>query len=230
MNTPPEQPGNSERTVPGKSLRIVAFANFFKSYMSAATVVAASIPIPVASWKLIPIYSQQRGFLTVYSSLFCFLLLAFVFSIRHRLAPPMFSAGKRGMVIAILPLVFIFLTFGCILAYHAVLQMSVQQLRELGIQASTSDLLEKVDATEIPYALALAVCYLGIFVFAEAAFVLMAIREYLEDLLHLNETALLHGIPGFPTPASTPTAANAEEHRGLHAAELRAINRLREKS
>jgi hypothetical protein len=230
MNKPAEPPGNTERAVPGKGLRIVAFANFFKSYMSAATVVAASIPIPVASWKLIPIYAQQRGFLTVYASLFCFLLLAFVFSIRHRLAPPMFSAGKRGLVIAILPFIFILLTLGCILAYHAVLQMSVQQLRELGIQASTSDLLEKVDATEIPYALALSACYLGIFVFAEAAFILMAIREYLEDLLHLNETAMLRGIPGFSTPPSMPLAASAEEPRGIHAAELRAINRLREKA
>ena len=58
--------------------------------MSVSTIVAASIPIPAASWKLIPIYVRQSGFLTVYASLFCFLLLAFVFSIRHRLAGPMF--------------------------------------------------------------------------------------------------------------------------------------------
>ena len=58
---------------------------------------------------------------------------------------------------------------------------------------TTTELLDKVDVTEIPYAIELAACYLGIFIFAELAFVLMAIREYLQDLLHLDEVALLRG-------------------------------------
>src|SRR6266567_4563825 len=90
-----------------KPTRLEVFANFFKGYMSVSTVVAASIPIPVTNWKLIPIYAQQRGFLTVYASLFCFLLLAFVFSIRHRLARPMFFRGRMGGVVAALPAVLI---------------------------------------------------------------------------------------------------------------------------
>lgn len=209
----------AKRSFTAKSLRITRFASFFKSYMSVSTIVAAAIPIPIAAWKLIPIYTQQRGFLTVYASLFCFLLLAFVFSIRHRLAPRMFSGGKQGLFIAALPFLFILLTLACILAYHAVLQLSVQQLRELGIQASTSDLLARMDSTEIPYALALALCYLGIFVFAEAAFVLMAIREYLQGVLHLNETALLHGVPGFAPPSAPtgePDTAHPQESAGPH--------------
>src|SRR4051812_14272722 len=79
----PEERNQAERSRP---TRLALFANFFKGYMSVATIVAAAIPIPITSWKLIPIYSQQRGFLTVYSSMFCFLLLSFVFSIRHLLA------------------------------------------------------------------------------------------------------------------------------------------------
>ena len=70
---------DAKTTASANTTRLEVFANFFKGYMSVSTIVAASIPIPVASWKLIPIYSQQRGFLTVYASLFCFLLLAFVF-------------------------------------------------------------------------------------------------------------------------------------------------------
>jgi hypothetical protein len=178
-----------------KTTRLAGFANFFKGYMSVSTIVAASIPIPVASWKLIPIYSQQRGFLTVYASLFCFLLLAFVFSIRHRLAAPMFTRGRMGAVIAALPFVFIVLTLASIVTYHALIQQSIGELRELGLRLTTTDLLDKVDLTEIPHAVELAACYLGIFIFAEAAFVLMAIREYLQDLLHLDEVALLRGIP-----------------------------------
>lgn len=183
------------QSVPANSTRLAVFANFFKGYMSVSTIVAASIPIPVGSLKLIPVFSQQRGFLTVYASLFCFLLLAFVFSIRHRLAGPMFRKGPAGALIAALPFVFIVLTLGSVIAYHAVLLESIEQLRSLGLTASTTVLLDKMDATEIPYAVELAACYLGIFIFAESAFVLMAIREYLQDLLHLDEVTLLRGAP-----------------------------------
>ena len=177
-----------------KSTRLAGFANFFKGYMSVSTVVAASIPIPVASWKLIPIYAQQRGFLTVYASLFCFLLLAFVFSIRHRLARPMFFSRRMGTVVAALPAVCIILTLACIVTYHALIKESIEQLRELGFgRTPVKDLLDQIDATQIPYAVELSACYLGIFIFAELAFVLMATREYLQDLLHLDEVALLRG-------------------------------------
>jgi hypothetical protein len=186
---------DAKTTASANTTRLEVFANFFKGYMSVSTIVAASIPIPVASWKLIPIYSQQRGFLTVYASLFCFLLLAFVFSIRHRLAAPMFTRGRRGAVIAALPFVFIVLTLACIVMYHALIQQSIGDLRALGLRMTTTDLLDKVDVTEIPHAIELAACYLGIFIFAEAAFVLMAIREYLQDLLHLDEAALLRATP-----------------------------------
>ena len=192
----------TKRAGQGKSMRIAVFANFFKGYMSVSTIVAASIPIPIATWKLIPIYSQQRGFLTVYASLFCFLLLAFVFSIRHRLAVPMFSKGKMSSFIAALPFILIVLTLASIMTYHAVLQQSIEQLRGLGLRFTTADLLDKVDATEIPYAVPLAACYLGIFIFAESAFVLMAIREYLQDLLQLDEIALLHGTAEISQPRS----------------------------
>ena len=185
-------PDERLQTAPSKPTRLAGFATFFKSYMSVSTIAAAAIPIPVASWKLIPIYAQQRGFLTVYASLFCFLVLALVFSIRHRLVRPMFSHGPLGGVVAALPAVFIVLTLACIMTYHALLQASIGQIRDLGLgTTSMKDLLDKIDATQIPYAVELAACYLGIFFFAELAFVLMAMREYLQDLLHLDEVELL---------------------------------------
>ncbi len=174
-----------------RPLRIAVFANFFKSYMSVSTIVAASIPIPVASLKLIPTYSQQKGYLTVYASLFCFLCLAFVFSIRHRLAPRMFSSGKAGALIAVAPAACIVLTLASILSYHFVLQHSLNQLRSLGVTGPTSDILNGADYSDIPDSLALSACYLGIFLFSELAFILMALREYLQDLLNLDEVALI---------------------------------------
>lgn len=200
-----------------RPLRIKVFANFFKSYMSVSTVVAAAIPIPIASWDLIPMFAQQRKFLTVYTSLFCFLLLAFVFSIRHRLAPRMFSGGVWSGVISVLPFLLMLSTLGCILGYHSMLQQSIEELRSLGLIASTADTLSKVDANEIPHGLALAGFYLGIFLSAEGAFVLMAIREYLQDVLHLNERELLQGraaVEDAPVRRRTPSRAAA-----LHAAE-----------
>jgi hypothetical protein len=202
-------------TAPPQPARLAGFANFFKGYMSVSTIVAASIPIPVASWKLIPIYAQQRGFLTVYASLFCFLLLAFVFSIRHRLARPMFFRGRLGGVVAALPAVFIVLTLGCIVTYHALIQASIGQLRELGLgKAPMKDLLDQIDATQIPYAVELAACYLGIFIFAELAFVLMATREYLQDLLHLDEVALLRGKARVESALETRAPAAPGSTRG----------------
>ena len=149
---------------------------------------------PVATWKLIPMYAQQRGFLTVYSSLFCFLLVAFVFSIRHRLARAMFFDGAMAGLVSVLPALFMLLTLACIVVYHGLIQQSIGELRSVGLgTVGMEKLLNEVDATQIPYGVELAASYLGIFIFAELAFVLMAIREYLQDLLHLDEEALLRG-------------------------------------
>ena len=48
---------------------------------------------------------------------------------------------------------------------------------------------------DIPGAFGLVACYLGIFIAAEGAFVLMAIREYLQDLLRLSEDELISDKP-----------------------------------
>jgi hypothetical protein len=187
----------------GKRTRLAVFANFFKSYMSISTVVAASIPIPIGSWKLIPIYSHQRGYLTVYASLICFLLMAVVFSIRHRLCVVMFSKSFWSPILAAMPFLLIGLTLVCIFLYHATLLKSVQEFRQQGAMEPTNAILDSADVSEIPYALDLSVYYLGIFVCAEAAFLLTAIREYLQDALHLDEIALLHGEPGIERKAET---------------------------
>lgn len=161
--------------------------------MSVSAIIAAAVPIPVAALKLIPTYAQQRGFLSVYASLFCFLLVAFVFSIRHALATRLFAGGARAALLTALPGLFILLTLGCIFGYHATLNRSLQSWHELGVVAPSSELLDKADYLEIPDSLTLAAYYLGIFLFAELAFVLMAMREYLQDSLNLDEDALLHG-------------------------------------
>jgi hypothetical protein len=191
--------------------RLAAFAAFLKSYLHVGGVILACVPIPVASLKLLPIYSQQKGYLTVYSSLFCFLLVAATFSLRHRLAKSMFSAGKNWGVIAALPFVFIILTLACILAYHATLQDSLQELRMLGAQGSSTDLLQSADSSDIPRALLLSAYYLGIFIFAECAFTLLALREYLQDAMGLNEVKLLTAVESLQNEAASDKAAREDD-------------------
>jgi hypothetical protein len=173
--------------------------------MSASTVIAASLPIPVTALKFIPTYGAHTTFLSVYTSLSCFLLLAFIFYSRHALARWMFySAGKRKrtsrVFVELLPLFMIVACGCCIGCYHWLLQNSVQEAMTNWVRrgvaiGSTEQVLQKTDYMEIPYSIGLVICYLGIFLCAEAAFVLMAIKEYLQDLLGLTETHLIAGNP-----------------------------------
>ena len=197
--------------VPREPRRIQAFARFFKQYMSVSTVIAASLPIPVTALQFVPTYAAHTKFLSVYTSLSCFLLLGFIFYSRHTLARWMFRpAGRRsrgfGLFVGLLPLFMILACACCIGAYHWLLQNSVQEamadwVRRGAAIGSTEAVLQKTDSMDIPYSTALVVCYLGIFLSAEAAFVLMAIKEYLQDLLGLTETQLIAGKPAARTDA-----------------------------
>src|SRR2546427_3963257 len=64
---------------PTQASRVKGFAAFFKSYMSVWSLVVAALPIPVGAFKLIPTFESQRSYLSVYTSLFCFLSLGFIF-------------------------------------------------------------------------------------------------------------------------------------------------------
>lgn len=181
-----------ETSTSGKAQRLEVFAKFFKSYLQIGGIVIACVPIPTAYLKLLPVYSQQRGYLTVYSSLFCFLVVAGVFSVRHRLARSMFKeTGHWKATVA--PFGFMLLTLVCVVGYHATLQGSLQVLRDIGAQGSAADLLQNIDESQIPKSLELSIFYIGIFVFSECAFTLLALREYLQDAMGLDELALLKG-------------------------------------
>src|SRR5215204_4111587 len=88
---------SSARKLPTDPERVEAFANFFKKYMSVSTVVAAALPIPVTYLRFIPTYHFQTKLLSVYASLFCFLVLAFIFYNRQVLARWMFIYYFAGL-------------------------------------------------------------------------------------------------------------------------------------
>src|SRR5271157_2122376 len=111
---------------PHEPVRFAAFAKFFKAYMGTASVVTASLPIPLAAFH-----------------------------------------------------------------YHYYLMVSLTAFSERGVMNATTDLLKSADYREIPDSLQLTVCYLGMFLTAEAAFILMALREYLQDVLKIRDAALI---------------------------------------
>ena len=176
--------------------RFAAFARFFKAYMGTAAVVTASLPIPVAAFHLIPTYEAQTKFLSTYTSMFCFLMLAYFFYIRHWLGRLMFYTKGDGDValrrlVSLVPLLLILASLGLVFLYHHYLVDSLIVFSEIGVIKPTTDLLQTTDYREIPDSLQLTVCYLGMFLTAEAAFILMAVREYLQDVLHIQDVSLI---------------------------------------
>jgi hypothetical protein len=179
------------------SQRIRKFGKFFTGYMGTASLITAALPIPIASLDLIPTYASQTKFLNTYASLACFLVFAYIFYNRHSLARSMFHKEGGHMSprawISILPAVFVACSITSAIAYHSVLGASLETLSLAGAHVSTSVLLAKIDYREIPAGQTLIALYLGMFVFAESAFVLMALREYLQDILGLDERNLIAG-------------------------------------
>jgi len=177
-------------------MRFAAFAGFFKAYMETASVVTASLPIPVAAFHLIPTYEAQAKFLSTYTSLFCFLLLAYLFYVRHWLGRLMFYTKPDGdetlrRSVSLVPLLLIPASLGLVfLCYHFLVD-SLTVFSEIGVIKPMTNLLNTTDYREIPDSLQLTVCYLGIFLTAEAAFILMALREYLQDVLHIQDVSLI---------------------------------------
>lgn len=215
--------------------RVRAFATFFKGYMSVSSLVVASLPVPVTSLGLIPTFSAQTKLLSVYASLFCFLILGFIFYSRHQLARLMFpehfpqdklavafeaafqedpsteepkakmrTSARRSIrermwrrFIVVLPLLFIAASLVSIFQYNDVLVLNVREIAQRPAFAAQrpefKSILEKTDLNEIQYSSRLMILYLAIFLTAEAAFVMMAIKEYLQDIIGLSEMELMRG-------------------------------------
>jgi len=196
----------SKRVAQPEPLRIEGFAQFFKRYISVSSVVTASLPIPIAAAKLIPVYDCQQKFLGTYTSLFCFLLLAFVFYSRHNIARWMFGrqlnsgASWLGGLFSLLPLILIVGSACLVYGYHVQLEASIAEVQASELlrgmpSYSASKILAETDMLDVSRATKLAAMYIGMFLAAELAFILMALREYLQDLLRLTEESLILRTP-----------------------------------
>jgi len=222
-----------------QSQRIAKFAQFFKRYMGVAAVVTAALPIPIAAFGTIPTFSHQKAELATYTSLVCFLLLAYTFYLRHSIASIVFlhrhSRRKLAKIVDALPLLLIVLSLASMFLYQALLVQSINasELREMDFQsmqlaqvehqqktstpatpaagnaapttplwgtdeghrrASMTYILQNTEQNSIDSGWLLMALYLLIFMCAESAFVLMALREYLQDVLNLSEREIVENI------------------------------------
>ncbi len=89
------------------------------------------------------------------------------------------------------PFLLILASLSLVALYHHYLFDSLTQFSERGVMAATTDVLKSADYRDIPDSLQLTMCYLGMFLTAEAAFILMALREYLQDVLKIQDASLI---------------------------------------
>lgn len=172
------------------------FGRIMTGYASLLAVIAASIPAPATWLDTIPVYHAQRGYLGLYSGAAgAFILVSAMFA-RDRVAQrtkfPTTSFWSLSLAVLL-----ILGCIACIACYHYALSASVEEVIDAARQLGTSvpetmqAVLMSTDGRLIPNALLLSVLYLGIFVFAEAAFALFALKEYIQRALRIKEADLL---------------------------------------
>ena len=180
--------------------RFAQFVRYFKSYVGLASVASAALPLPAKYLHLIPMYAAQASFMTVYVSMFCFLFLGFIFYSRHAIARWMFrglqdSGQGTSKLLAWLPLMLALVSMVLLFTYHQILRTSTEQVlanfRLQGVNLSFDRVLAETPYDAIAKPVPLMATFLGTFLAAETAFALMAIREYLQDILGLSDSEIL---------------------------------------
>ena len=160
-----------------KPTREEGFFRYFKQYMALSSLAVAALPIPVAALKLIPVPDGQITVYCLYTSFFCFLLSSCIFYSRHQLANLFFGRhmfrervfwGRRfkRLLLAAVPILLIASSFYLAMYYQG---------RELYKGSGESPLL----------------FFVAMFLLAQAAISLMATREYLQDILGLEDRGII---------------------------------------
>ena len=198
--------------------RLRRFASFFKGYVGVMPLVTAAVAPLLTMMKAIPVFETQKTTLATYSGLLGFLLLAWVFYVRgplvRAMVPQRHSSKPIGLGYGfvffinrtvelvlnrrfytnILPLLLIVGRVFCYIKYFATLDKALADLHLTGF--TRKEILERFSG---PFAgsYALQAYYVGIFLFAQMAFVLMALREYAYGVLKIPEIEILgeHELP-----------------------------------
>jgi hypothetical protein len=186
--------------------RLQVFAGAFKGYMGVMPLVTAALAPLLTFLKAIPTYESQRTTLATLSGILGFLILAWLFYVRRTIALGSLVRGFR-FLINMIPFLLIVGTVASFIGYFQILGVSTGAALELAAKnqwtyvekdkasefKTGSDVLRHWDDRPIPHSASIQLLYLAIFLCAECAFVLMALREYINDIRHVSELEWMFG-------------------------------------
>lgn len=220
VTAPPTPVGPSHPTEAARIKAFAAFFKSYMS-VSALLLAALPIPVTqvrlIPTFKaqegILSVYTSLLCFL-----MFSFLFF-WRHSFARWMFPLRGPRGNRVVsnLLPFVPLALIGATIACIIVYHATLASAVHSLKlqfvdvapkyvdtkaplelekfsvmpDNKVTFTPEFLLEHLDADKVPNAIVLMLSYIGIFLFAESAFTIMALKEYLQDLLHQDDLTLI---------------------------------------
>ena len=175
--------------------RLQTFATVFKSYMSVMPLATAALAPLLTAINVLPTYDSQRKPLATMAGMLGFLLLAWLFYVRRTIALGSISRKFR-VFFNLCPLLLIIGSIVCYVRYSNALDASINAVlasNPAGKLKRGTVLGEWSHDNPAPDATALQLYYLGMFLGAEAAFVMMALREYANDVRHISEYEWMFG-------------------------------------
>jgi hypothetical protein len=183
--------------------RFLAFANLFKGYMGVMPIITAALAPLLTAMNVLPTYASQRKPLATVAGVLGFLLVAWLFYVRRTIA--LGSIKRRIRVFFNLcPIVLILGAIICYVAYSNTLDTSVKEAAQPPVTRSQA-LGEWSKEHDVPNSVQLQLLYLGMFLFCEASFVMMALREYANDVRGISEYEWMFGAQdGSPVTAPAP--------------------------
>ncbi|HEX4007743.1 MAG TPA: hypothetical protein VHX60_16330 [Acidobacteriaceae bacterium] len=212
------QPGNipaSTAEADQQKTRLQVFANVFKSYMGVMPMVTAALAPLLTALNVLPMYASERNALATMAGVLGFLLLAWLFYVRRTIALGSIRRYYRS-VFNFIPLLLIAGSLGCYVEYSHTLDASVGQILRDNPTLKRSDALGAWTTEHpAPQMVELQLLYLGMFLMAEAAFVMMALREYANDVRGVSEYEWIFGVqdgsdPRLPKAIAAVAAVKAD--------------------
>lgn len=173
--------------------RLLAFANVFKGYMGVMPIVTAALAPVLTAMNVIPTYELQRKPLAALAGLLGFLLLAWLFYVRRTIALGSITRGYR-VLFNLCPLALVLGSIACYVGYTNTLDTSLAAVSKMYPDVTRVQALGSwSQGYAVPDSVQLQLLYLGMFLFAEAAFVMMALREYANDVRRISEFDWMFG-------------------------------------
>jgi hypothetical protein len=180
--------------------RLEIFVNVFKSYMGVMPMVTAALAPLLTALNVLPMYAPQRKALATMAGVLGFLLLAWLFYVRRTIALGSIRHLYRSFF-NFLPLLMILGSLGCYVQYSRTLEASLNQILQSNPTLKRSDALGAWTVENpAPKMVELQLLYLGMFLMAEASFVVMALREYANDVRGASEYEWIFGVQDGSVP------------------------------